>query len=247
LNNPHNSSLDPVMQSFLTRVAAPMRRMPAEKQEALLLEVRTHLETLVEDYTAQGMSMTKSVAAATKMMGDPKSLGRTYAATWYRAKERGTFWQATTVAGIVLVGVEIINHFIGQFNKSHVFTAVANQDTPIILTILFLTVISSLLLPCLTGWISGAMTPRNAVKGLVTAISVYACIYMPITNAIAWPKMQAAIVSHMHGRSTFNPFQNEPWYLLVSTIAGLFVMLPVALITQWAAKQYRVARFVRPR
>ena len=72
-------SLEQRIESYLSAVNASMGKVPGERRAALMLELREHIEKLVDDYEADGKSTAEAVEAALSMMGAAKKLGRQYA------------------------------------------------------------------------------------------------------------------------------------------------------------------------
>lgn len=111
---------DSRVESYLAAVDLSMGKVPAERREALLLELRGHVDKLVEDYEADGKSKVDSVDQALSMMGASKKLGRQYARMWYRSTEPGNILAALgvmTVAGSVASAVlnPLYSHLNAQF------------------------------------------------------------------------------------------------------------------------------------
>jgi hypothetical protein len=85
-----DSSLEDVkIESYMAAVDASMGKVPQERREALLLELRGHVDKLVEDYEVAGQSRAAAVDGALSMMGAAKKVGRQYASMWYRSTEPG--------------------------------------------------------------------------------------------------------------------------------------------------------------
>ncbi len=93
-----DNSLEQRILFYLSAVDAAMGHVPHERREALRLELRDHIDRLVDRYAAAGKTAADAVDEALSMMGEPSRVGREYTSMWYRSTEPGS----------VLAGVGVI-------------------------------------------------------------------------------------------------------------------------------------------
>jgi len=97
------------IESYLAAVEASMGKVPSERREALVLELRGHVDKLVEDYEADGKSKAVAVDQALSMMGEAQKLGRQYARMWYRSTEPGSVLAAF---GVLMISNRVIGSLL---------------------------------------------------------------------------------------------------------------------------------------
>jgi hypothetical protein len=115
-----DSSLDESrIETYLAAVDSSMGKVPKDRREALLLELREHVDKLVEDYEAAGRPRADAVDGALSMMGAARKVGRQYASMWYRSTEPGGVLLALGVITVVSTAIwQVLLPLTGRFFRS---------------------------------------------------------------------------------------------------------------------------------
>ncbi|BDI30180.1 hypothetical protein CCAX7_22310 [Capsulimonas corticalis] len=97
---------------YLDCVAKPMKAIPEEAKQPFLQEIKTHAQTLADQYRDEGRDDDAAVRDALRMIGDPAAMGKSWAKSWLRANEPGSFWGAFVIGTGMLTAIHIINYLI---------------------------------------------------------------------------------------------------------------------------------------
>jgi hypothetical protein len=165
MDNRLEVNVAPEIEAFVVSVACNMGRVPDQRRDELLTELRVHLATQAEDFESDGQSKPEAHASAIKMMGSPQSLGRSYARMWYRSTEPGTFLSSLGVMAVVVgIGSAILNPLIHR-------TLDSPSHSGLIGALGLANLLAGRVCPAI---VSGWLTPKYAVRATVFNTLVYA-------------------------------------------------------------------------
>ncbi|MEO7717637.1 MAG: hypothetical protein ABIY70_15675 [Capsulimonas sp.] len=207
---------------YLGIVAGSMRAIPEETKGNFLREMKTHIETLVDQYRDEGRGEPAAVTDALRMIGDPATVGRTWAANWLRANEPGNFLSALALSAVVLVMLQLMYSFV-----LYLIWPVAQG--PNVMNVSFSA-------PIVVGAVCGWYRPKRATAALSVA-SVLTSIWFVANFYLQAGKQLTAEAGLAPGTILF--------FLAAMTIVFAAYTAALMLLGSAVARRWRIRRLTR--
>jgi hypothetical protein len=228
--------------AYLDVVSRSLRAVPEEPKREFVREMRTHIETLVDQYQDEGRDEQTAVADALRMIGDPASVGRTWAAAWLRANEPGTFWAAFAIGIVSLLAIQGVNSLMQPLVAPLIMEA--NKAHSGIARVLFgplgVWAVWGLSAPILAGAACGWFKPKRASAGLLATGALYGVCLV----ASLWRQAGAQGAAEITKNLGLSP--GSIVFLLTATAIVSGVVMAISLILgSVAARSWRIRRLTQ--
>ncbi len=176
------------LEDYLNEIAKSLGSLPATRREEELSEMRQHLLNAVVIGKEQGQSENEAILAAIEQFGSPQALGAQIVLAWRRERRLDVF----KVLGIAIVTPIMLPSLVYSLNfvdpvinwlwlSNNAFLLHHKAAGVAFVSGLFYLVYG------LTGTISGAALPKQAVRGVSLGMVVYNCCWFASLGRIPIP------------------------------------------------------------
>jgi hypothetical protein len=147
------------LEQYLKTVEQNLHALPAEERDNELNEIRSHIESLVEAHRELGCSETEAVSQTLAQFGHAQKLGKDLT----QAHQSGGKPQLPLLAGAVTF------NYIGGMLAGMATSSLFRLPLTFSLFLIALWYLRGMVTTFGVGWLTGALVPRQAVKGTLGA------------------------------------------------------------------------------
>ncbi len=186
------------IEDYLDYLCAPLLGVvPYAERRSLREEARQHLQEIVAEFEAQGLSPREALNRALRVHGNPWRIGQSFVQEWSLGAEtspKHSLRRATACAfawfGLAtVICLLLIEQYTLQMSSRLDFSRgypmpFSYQDAllPYLILLLFLS-------PIAAGCLTGFTAPRQVLRGIVNALSIL-CLDTLMTACLLLPKIE---------------------------------------------------------
>ena len=163
------------LEQYLKTVEQNLHALPAEERDNELNEIRSHIESLVEAHREIGNTEEEAVARTLAQFGRAQKLGKDLT----QAHQSGGKPQLLLLAGAVTF------NYIGGMLAGMATSSLFRMPLTLSLSLIALWYLRGMVTTFSVGWLTGALVPRQAVKGTLGAHLLGIGVSAPHKTAVA--------------------------------------------------------------